>query len=92
MFACTNTHTQAEATQRVQELIEKHREPSVRGRLLLASAGIYASVGDYERAIQTLRDIDNHLGANHFVRSRQMMAAIFLHKYRDHKQYIECHR
>ena len=67
-------------------------EPADRGRILITSAQFYNSSGDYEQALSTLRNITLDFGADHFIRSRQMMAAIYLTKFKDRKRFTSAYR
>ncbi|KAI2804077.1 Tetratricopeptide repeat protein 21B [Blomia tropicalis] len=76
----------------IKDLAEKFQEPTERGRILLASAQFYCSTTDYDKAIQTLRNITIEYGADHFIRSRQMMAVIYWNKFKDRKRFTNCYR
>lgn len=81
-----------EANKMIKDLMTEFTEPADRGRVLISSAQFYCSSGDYETALSTLRNISLDFGADHFIRSRQMMAAVYLSKFKDRKRFTACYR
>lgn len=81
-----------EASKLIQELINQYQEPLIRGRIYISAAQLYCSSGDFQKALQTLKSISTEYSADHFIRSRQMMAAIHLTKLKDRKRFTDCYR
>ena len=76
----------------IQSLLQQFEDASVRGRILIASGNINLAKSDYEGCLQTLRDVSIEYGVDHFIRSRQMMATIYLTKFKDRTNYVECYK
>lgn len=83
----------AEAKTLIQQLMnENEQNLIIRGRLNLSLAKIQCFIGDYKNSLQTLSNIGKEVGVDYFIRSRQMMAAIYLSKYKDRKRFTDCYR
>ncbi|KPM00877.1 hypothetical protein QR98_0004650 [Sarcoptes scabiei] len=78
----------------IEDLLQfNHDHPAKRARILLSKAKINCFVRDYENALMVLQNQINHdVGTFYYIRSRQIMATIFLNKYKDRKRFIECYR
>ena len=61
------------------------------GRIIIANAQLAEARGDIETALSLLREIKLEHG-EHFVRSREIMALIFLKHRKDRRLYAGCYR
>ncbi|XP_027204714.2 tetratricopeptide repeat protein 21B-like isoform X2 [Dermatophagoides pteronyssinus] len=86
-----------EARKIVEKLIQQYTsdysggKQEQRARIYLSQAKIDCYSGDYEATLQTLRNITATMSDDHYIRSRKMMAAIYLSKHKDRKRFIECY-
>ncbi|KAH7636639.1 tetratricopeptide repeat protein 21b-like [Dermatophagoides farinae] len=100
MFEMVDIHLLNNNTIEARKIIEKLSEQfssdydgkqEQRARIYLSQARIDCYSGDYEATLQTLRNVTATMGADHYIRSKKMMAAIYLSKYKDRKRFTECY-
>lgn len=73
-------------------LVEYEKVGPLRGLVLLAYGTVHLANGDYDQCLTTLHNVELSFGVDHFIRSRQMMAAIHYTKLKDRKRYADCYR
>ncbi len=82
---------QSEAGKLLNDLLDECKGTPDEGRILIANAQLAEARGDIETALSVLRDINIDHG-EHFIRSREIMATIYLQYRKDRRLYAGCYR
>ena len=75
----------------MSELLEECKGTADEGRIMIANAHLAEARGDIDTALSLLRDVKLEHG-EHFVRSREIMANIYLKYRKDRRLYAGCYR
>ncbi|CAG2171409.1 unnamed protein product, partial [Oppiella nova] len=82
---------QTEGSKLLNDLLEDCRDTPDEGRIMIANAQLAEARGDIDTALSLLRDIKLEHG-DHFVRSRELMALMYLKHRKDRRLYAGCYR
>ncbi|XP_054157238.1 tetratricopeptide repeat protein 21B-like [Oppia nitens] len=85
------TDQTTEASKLLAEMLESCRDTPDEGRIMIANAQLAEARGDIDAALSLLREIRVDHG-DHFVRSRELMAIIYLKHRKDRRLYAGCYR
>lgn len=82
---------QNESTKLLNELLLECKGTLDEGRVLIASAQLAMARGEIEQALNGLKEITSE-NNEHFIRSRELMATIYLKNKKDRRLYASCYK